>query len=159
VGFPVLPGLRAAVGALAAAGLAGCALVTPPAPATDGIRPPALVEVHGASVPYSGTAPWNRVSAPSPRSRTLTVLAFGQDEDGGGYCGPPLVRLFARETARTVHVLAVRYEVEDTDQPVQCGGLDPRPTPHLLHLASPLGGRTVVDAADGRTHRVVTAAP
>jgi hypothetical protein len=138
---------RPAALALASLLLAGCSALAPQPPSVDGLHPPPAVQNStGARIPYRGTISWEQATVPSRSSRDLAVLAFGEEREGGDTCGPALLRVLVRETGSAVHVLVAGYEVP-TDPNVQCGGLSGIPSPHVVRLARPLGGRTVIDAA------------
>jgi hypothetical protein len=140
---------RAAALAVAALQLAGCAALAPQPPAFDGLQPPATAQNgQGSTIPYRGTVSWDQATVLARSSRDLAVLAFGEERDGGGSCGPALLRLLVRETGSAVHLLVAAYELP-TDPSVQCGPLSGIPTAHVVRLARPLGARAVVDAGTG----------
>ncbi len=148
-GSATAPVLRAAVLALAALHLAGCAAFAPLPPAVDGLQPPVTVQsATGAVIPYRGTVAWQQATILSRSSRELAVLAFGEEREGGDTCGPALLRVLTRESATAVHVLVAGYQVP-TDPDVQCGPLSGIPSPHVVRLQRPLGTRAVLNAGTG----------
>jgi hypothetical protein len=143
------PAARPGVLALASLLLTGCSALAPQPRAVDGLQPPPTVQnAAGALIPYRGTVSWEQATVRSRSSRDLAVLAFGEERDGGGTCGPALLRLLVKESGSTVNVLVAGYEVP-TDPNTQCGPLSGIPSPHVVRLARPLGTRTVVDAGTG----------
>jgi hypothetical protein len=116
---------------------------------------PAAIVVNGKRIPYVGVVPWaGPISYASDRS---VVYVYADNDALTNVCGVEADRARVAETATTVSILVVGYSRPLPDG-VACAGVGHAPVPVAVHLGQPLNGRTLVDAGDGTSHRVLDAA-
>lgn len=135
-------------------GSAACA-DSRPAPPAGSAAP--TVQVSGVSIPYDGLQAWTSASIASRASTSLTVFAIGSESDGGGPCGPPVLRLHARETSTEVVVSVAGYQQPAAANTI-CSAIGYGASPHLVTLRRPIGDRKVVDASSGKRGTLVVSA-
>lgn len=135
-------------------GSAACA-DSRPAPPAGSAAP--TVQVSGMSIPYDGLQAWTSATIASRASTSLTVFAIGSESDGGGPCGPPVVRLHARETSTEVVVSVADYQARAAANTI-CSGVGHLASPYVVTLRRAIGDRKVVDASSGKRGTLVVSA-
>lgn len=152
---PARAGLIASVAATVVLLIAAAAAVVHSA-SHDPLSRPAI-RAGGRSVPYAGPVPW--VNPVSDRSDPLVVYVFADNDriDASNVCAVTADRAFVTgDDGDQVSVEVAGYATA-LDRGEFCGGVGHSPVPIAVHLAEPLGGRRLVDAHDGRSHRLLDA--
>lgn len=140
--------------AIAAAVLSLAACAGGPVASSGSI--PTSVVVHGRVIPFDDLQRWTLASVPSRDSRRLTVFAVG-DDSGGGPCGPPVVRLTAKESATSVLISVADYE-GPAGATTACPAVGYVGSPQPLVLGRRIGDRRIVDASTGKPQTLLVAA-
>ena len=151
-----------AAGVLAAVALLGVTACSPPprSPAPAGVDVAPSIEVTGRPIPYDGLTPFSLASASARSATSLTVFAIGFDaaeKQGGSACGPAVLRVVAKETARVVQVAVESYK-DPAGPGTACPAIGYLPSPHRVRLQRPLGNRLVMDAGSRKRPRLLIGA-
>lgn len=133
--------------------LSGRAPVTGPAAST----PPASIEVDGKTVPSAGVVSWSDAVVDEADPRVITISASGSVlHRTTWFCTLAQWRSAAVETTTSVRIEVQGYAVP-LDPDTYCNASAPQPHEVRVTLDSPLGDRTLIDAATTRTQPALDA--
>lgn len=120
---------------------------------------PASIVVNGKTIPYAGVVPWaGPISYASDRSVVYVYADNDQIHGVADVCGVDADRARVVEETNSLITIRVSGFAFPLPEGVACAGVGLPPVPVAVHLSAPLAGRTLIDAIDGKSHRVLDAA-
>lgn len=101
-----------------------------------------------------GQVDWSSATIATPTARVLTVSADVRKVAPETGCPTVTAAATAHESATTI-TISVEAVSRDYLGPNACGGSGFLTVPATIHLAAPVGHRTLIDARDGSKHTVL----